>query len=492
MDTTRSSSDGTARASSAPSISLAEALGPRALLLSGALLTVLSANRWSIPELAWVSSAPWLAHAALYRSRRDRAWLALTVFVAITISTAKVISPPIPYAMALAFSPPAALSAMVTLALWSLSVRKLGWARSVLVLAAIATAGDWLTFTGSPLGTWNMAVNTQLDNLALLQSLALGGPSLLSWLFAVTNGVAALALGAPTTVSRRAPLLATMAIVLAAYGYGLARLEHSQGGPVLRAAAVRTDVGPSPAGMPSAHVLARNEDELFARSLTAAQRGAELIVWNEAATIVTPAHEADLLARGRQFAREHRVELVLAYAVLLSQSPVRFDNQYRWFSTDGVEVERYRKHHPVPGEGSIEGTEPLATHAHRYGTAAGAICYDFDFPALGRALAAKGAGVVVVPSSDWAGVDPAHGLVARTRAIEGGFSVVRPVRWATSYGFDAYGRVLAALPARDATEHVLLVDVHTAPVRTPYARFGDWPVLASLALALFGAAVLRR
>lgn len=481
MDTIASSSD-------RPAFAFRTITQPRALLLLGAALTVLSANRWSIPELAWISSAPWLAHAALYPSRRDRAWLALTVFTAITVSTAKVISPPIPYAMALAFSPPAALSAIVTLLLWSASVRRVGWVPSLFLLGALSALSDWLTFTSSPLGTWNMAVNTQLDNLALLQSLALGGPTVLSWLFAITNAVAALVIAAPSSVSRRGPVLVAALAALSLYGYGLARLTHTQSSQSVFAAAIRTDIGPGPAGMPAPSVLARNEDELFARSRLAASRGASLIVWNEAATLVSPSNERALIERGRQFARDHRVELVMAYAVVLSSSPPRFDNQYRWFSPDGAELQRYLKHHPVPGEGSTRGTDALTVHRHAYGTAAGAICYDFDFPALGRAFAQQGAGLVVVPSSDWAGVDPAHGQVARMRAIEGGFSVVRPVRWATSYGFDAYGRVLAAQPHSADSSHVLLVDAPTTRVSTPYTRFGDWPVLASIALAF--AAVL--
>jgi apolipoprotein N-acyltransferase len=468
---------------------------PRALLALGFVLGILSANRWSIPELAWVSLAPWLAHAATQRARRDRVELALTVLAGTVVGTAKVNTPPIPMAMALVFALPAAVTVMLGLLAYSAFVRRLGWQRATVAFAAVSALSDWLTFTGSPLGTWNMAVNTQLDNVALLQLLALGGPSAHSWLFALSNAVVALAIAAPRDVSRRAPTLAVGALVIAAYGYGLARMEGAQAGPSVRAAAVWTDVGPSAAGLPDEATLRRNEDALFARSSLAVSRGASLVAWNEAATLLAPSDEPALIERGRSFARARRVDFVMAYAVLLSRAPLRFDNQYRWFSPDGTELERYRKHHPVPGEGSVAGTDPLRAHDRPYGRSAGAICYDFDFPAFGRALGRLGVGIAVVSSSDWRGVDPSHGQVARMRAIEGGFSVLRPARHATNFGFDAFGRALAAAPAQGASDHVLVLDLPTAHVATPYLRFGDWPaalaLIALMALAIESALALR-
>lgn len=482
MDTT-SSSDGDARAMSredAPAVRWPAWW----LLASGALLGVLSANRWSIPELAWIAQAPLLAHAALHRARRDRAWLALTVFVTALASTAKVITAPIPWAMALVFAAPAAVSIYLGMVLFSWLVRRVAWGRAVVAFSAASAVVDWLTFTQSPLGTWNMAVNSQLDNLALLQALALGGVSTLSWLFAWSNATAALALAAPADTSRRRPLAIFAAMALLSYGCGFARLEGTQPGAPIRAAAVTTDVGPSPAGMPSEEALRHNEDQLFARSARAVALGARLVVWNEAATLVAPAREAALVERGRAFARDHGVELVLAYATLLAERPPRFDNQYRWFDARGVELERYRKHRPVPGEGSVAGTDPLRALDRPWGRAAGAICYDFDFPELGLALGRLGVGLAVVPSSDWRGVDPSHGQVARLRAIESGFSVLRPVRHATTFAFDAYGRTLAARPPRSEGELFVVAELPTAHVATPYQRFGDWPVALAIASLL--------
>jgi apolipoprotein N-acyltransferase len=211
-----------------------------------------------------------------------------------------------------------------------------------------------------------------------------------------------------------------------------------------------------------------------------------LAAWNEGASALFKEDESSALARGQALARDKSIDLVLAYIVPLSQKPFTFENKYVWISEKGEVLETYLKHHPVPGEGSVRGTDPLRAHARPYGTAAGAICYDYDFPAMGLAHAALGAGLVVVPSSDWKGIDPYHTQMTRLRAIESGVSVVRPVRWATSMAFDAYGRTRGSLPYFERNNRILLVQVPTEPVKTLYARIGD-SVGAFYALLLSGA-----
>ena len=83
--------------------------------------------------------------------------------------------------------------------------------------------------------------------------------------------------------------------------------------------------------------------------------------------------------------------------------------------------------------------------------------------------------------------------MARVRAIEGGFTVLRPVRGAASGAFDAYGRTRAALPFFEENTRVFVTAVPTERVPTLYARIGDAPALgygAYLVLALVAA--LRR
>jgi apolipoprotein N-acyltransferase len=71
--------------------------------------------------------------------------------------------------------------------------------------------------------------------------------------------------------------------------------------------------------------------------------------------------------------------------------------------------------------------------------------------------------------------------VARLRAIEGGFSVSRSVRGASSAAFDAFGRIRGWLPYYEDNDRILVVALPARPVPTMYSRLGDVLVYLSIA-----------
>ncbi|MEM6925641.1 MAG: nitrilase-related carbon-nitrogen hydrolase, partial [Myxococcota bacterium] len=197
--------------------------------------------------------------------------------------------------------------------------------------------------------------------------------------------------------------------------------------------------------------------------------------------------EAAFLERAAAFTELHGVDVLFAYVVPLTGGEYRYENKYVWMTPEGP-LETYFKHHPVPGEGAVPGTEPLVAHVRPYGTAAGAICYDYDFPGMSKAHAAAGAGLALVPSSDWRGIDPFHSQMAAVRGIEGGYAVVRSVRWATSLATDALGRVRGAASYFEG-ERILLASVPTTRVPTLYSRIGE--VLPGLGFLILVVATAR-
>ena len=78
--------------------------------------------------------------------------------------------------------------------------------------------------------------------------------------------------------------------------------------------------------------------------------------------------------------------------------------------------------------------------------------------------------------------------MARVRAIEGGFSIVRSVRAATSAAIDPLGRFRATLSPWEENDRVLVATVPARQLRTLYAAVGDAPAVA-FALALVAAAL---
>jgi len=464
------------------------------LVGAGALALVLSSNRMPIPLLGWVAPVLLMIATPRLRGWRGRGVLFAVVVAAGIALASKVVSDHIPFAFGVIFGAPLGMLLFGVLVVWDRVQRRCGPIWGIYAFVGAMVLSDYAFAELSPGGDWGaILVNSQLDNLPLLQLAAVGGLGLVTAVMAWP--IAATATLFVSRDRRRVlpHLAAGVAALVVALTWGAWRLDRTlDDGPVLPVAGVTVDL---PTPLTSYQQLRGNHDVLFARSELAAQRGARLVIWNEIATLVDPGpEEAALRARGADFARSHQVDLVMAYGVTLSLDPVEVENKYEWFGPDGSTLEVYLKHFIVPSDPNVAGTAPLGVVERPWGTAAGAICYDYDSPALARAHARGGAGLVALPASDWRGIDPYHSLMARVRAIEGGMSVVRPTRAATSMAFDAYGRIRATMSAWERNDHVMLATVPTTHVETLYARVGNWPATAALGylLAMLGLSFRRR
>ena len=454
------------------------------LALSGVLLVALSGGRAGVAAIAWIAPVPLALAATRLRGVRGRLLLLAVCVAAVSLQTLKIVTAPVPPAFALAFGVPLGAGLCLTLAVWDAVARRAGPAWSVHAFAALWALAD-LAGSRSPGGHWATSAANHADDLALMQVASLGGLALVGLVVAYPAGALASLLVAPPDRRPWRTAGAAVAIALAAYAWGAWRLDRQAPGPTLRVAAVTVDF---PARLRSMDDLRGGVDTLLERSALAARRGAQLVVWNEVATVVDPEEVPALEARAADLARRHGIDLVAAYGVVVSRNPFRIDNVYRWFGPDGAPLERYRKHFLPPGEPSVPGDEPLGVLARPWGRAAGALCYDYDAPALARRHARGGAGLVVLPSSDWRGIDPQHTFMARVRAIEGGFSLLRATRAGTSAAFDPSGRVRATMSAGEENERVMLATLPTRQVPTLYAAAGDAPALG-IALALAGGAL---
>ncbi len=461
------------------------------LLAIGVVFSALAGNRFNLGLVGWVAAVPWLL--ATRRLQGVGAWalffgaLQLGTFINIL----KIVTEPLPWFFAPMFSVPMAIGAFVAYGIFELLRRRLGDGWGLVLFPAITVLSEGLTSHTSEMGSWGSAAYSQLENLPLLQITSLFGLSAVSGLLALVSAVIAVLIDRGDR-ARWLPVGAAVAgLVLFAHAYGSLRLDRPLPGPHVTVATVTTDLHPGPEGFPPPEIVAAGNDELFARTTAAIDAGAQVVVWNEGATAVPAAEEAAFLDRAAAFTRDHGVDVVFAYVVPLTGGDYVYENKYVWMTPEGP-LETYLKHHPVPGEGAVPGTAPLVAHDRPWGTAAGAICYDYDFPAMGREHAAAGAGVVLVPSSDWRGIDPYHSHMAAVRGIESGLSVVRSVRWATSLATDAFGRVRGAASYFEG-ERVMLARVPVTPVRTLYSQIGEvLPVGGALVLLVSIGVALRR
>jgi len=457
----------------------------------------MSFMRYSLPELGWVAFAPLLV--CLYERATLGRHLAVlsTLVVAFLAAISKMATAEMPWAPPVPmFAIPIALSYFTALAFASLGHRRFGARWGIYTFASMAAVLGWLQYTVTPGSSWGVLAHTQLDNLPLIQLAALTGLGGVTFLVALGSGIAAAAWTSGVRAVRTD--IAVFGVLLGStLVYGQLRLGSPAPGTPLRVGGVISPVTHKEfrAAYENVDTLRLFDDELFARSARAADLGAKVVVWNENATLVTRVTEPALVERGQAFAKAYGALLLMAYGVFETAQPTPtslFINKYRLYGPNGAMLDEYVKRHPVPGDPNPAGTahaRVVSVHGVRV---SGGICYDYGFPEIARDNANDGAGLALVPSSDWRGIDPEHARMALMNAVAVGLPMVRPVRAATSIASDQYGRVLHSLRADARGDGVMVVAVPTERVPTLYARTGDIvPLMAMVFCVLVVIRVLR-
>jgi len=382
---------------------------------------------------------------------------------------------------------------------------------------------------------WGLLGYSQYRDLPILQAATLGGIYAVSLLVMAANSGVALLLLVPAPRRARVAGGALLgAVALAGCGGLLAMRGASRAGgeaaPV-RVAAIQGNVSEETKWSPGAE--ARIITDLVRLTREAATRGAVLVVWPESASPYSMrvpvqekeegGHDAGRLTL--QPAREY-VDLVSGLArdlkIGLIVGSVDYDirggdlsalNSAFAVGSDGSIGPSYDKIHLVPfGEyvplqrllffvnrmvrGAIAGFAPgtrlvlLPTPA---GPAATFICYEAIFPELVRALARRGATILVNITNDaWFGRTAAprqHLAMAVVRAVENRRFLLRSANTGISAVVDPFGRIAEETALE--TQTVLVGSVVPGGGTTPYARAGDVLAWSCAILTVLHAAALR-
>lgn len=375
---------------------------------------------------------------------------------------------------------------------------------TTLVFPAAATALMFLSSIVPPLN------GTQAKNvfatapLPLLQIYALAGlwgfVFLWSWLAAAIN------LAWERGFRRRPVIVTGVALVMvfgALFAWGGIRLMTAPDKPTVRVAAV---VMPAEEGGPETMVQVF-DDRMTSpyaptmariRSMTAeaARDGAKIVAFNEFAIVVSAENNAPARAEFARIAAENHVWLAIPYAWVPMTG--KGANLHMLFDDTGTIRADYRKRFLLGlgdmGENSVfmKGAEVIQTSDSPYGRIAVAICRDMSFPRFGLQAGRLGAHIMFTGSHEFP-----KGITLNDpyRAVENGFTHIRPTYDGISYAMDPYGRVLARMDRGIGQAGIMMVDVPMEGVRTLYGRFGDWLGWLSVGMVLLfglGAAIFGR
>ncbi|MBI1946628.1 MAG: apolipoprotein N-acyltransferase [Deltaproteobacteria bacterium] len=402
-----------------------------------------------------------------------------------------------------------------------------------LVFPVALTAVETLRNFG-PLGGFPWAnVGTSFSTVPLFaQAAALAGVHGLVLLAALVG--AALAEVIARRRQRRAPLITVLAVLIAWVGFGAARLAgEPTGGPTVKVALLQGNIEQG----------IRNHEAWTGRKILeryhtltdeALAKGAELVVWPEAAFPLRLRRDLKTLEEARVVAPGHAMPKAAVIGAV-AYEPVtvngkRTEARHNSAFVLGPELKveaRVDKKHLVPfGEyvpwpfgaivrqlvpigGTVPGEVWRAVPV-RYTDDRGqarelslgvTICYEGVFPEISRALKNAGATLHVNVTNDgWYGISGAptqHLLFYALRAIESGMPVVRAANTGKSGWVDTRGRLHDVTAIY--TDRAVVAEVPLANSWTLYALLGEWlslpcvlAVLLAWLYAILGRDVLAR
>jgi apolipoprotein N-acyltransferase len=331
--------------------------------------------------------------------------------------------------------------------------------RALLAFPALWVALDYLGSLGSPHGVFGTLAHSQVDALHVLQLASLTGLWGVSFIVLLAPSALAVVL-LPDVPPRQRALLGGVAalLVVATFGFGAARLQQPASGS-MRIGLASLD-GPFRASLATAEGKAQLQRYLAVIDKLAAQ-GAQAVVLPETAFSTDQPAIPELAAS----AARHRIWIDAGVAL-------KGRNQALAYGPSPAVAAGYAKHHLIPG---LEGQyQPGTDYAMLAGTRTGlAICKDMDFHDTGRAYAARGANLLLVPAWDFDVDGTMHSRMAVLRGVENGLAIARAAKRGNLTLSDNRGRIVAETSDAQGSAQ-LVADLPLHQSRTLYARWGDW------------------
>jgi apolipoprotein N-acyltransferase len=390
-----------------------------------------------------------------------------------------------------------ALVPAAALALFAALRPRMHDALAPLALAALYALSEWLR--AAPLGLpWLLAAHALAPAPALLQSADVFGAGGASFLAVASSA------GVGFAIAQRTwrPLALPSLLWLAVLGYAAVDGGNVAGRASLRVGVVQPAI-PQHERWRDGGALAHVEQQLaLTRTLLADARALDLVVWPETAIDAVLESDPRLLTAVRRHVEASQVPLVAGGQRMLAGVS---NSAFLVAPRRGL-VESYEKQRLVPFAESRPAwgavLRPLLSRVerglpYRAGDAArvfthfpvplGApICFEITYAPLVREFAKRGARVLLNLSNDaWfgrSGYAELHLAHAVLRAIELRTPIVRASASGISALIDARGRIAQRLPL--GARGTLFGEVRANAAPTLYARYGDAPFFALVALAV--------
>jgi apolipoprotein N-acyltransferase len=470
-------------------------------LVLGTILSLFANGRWIFPLAAWLS--PVFLMRFSRTQKPVKGFLLISLVTAITGIIAWKDAIPLqgaPYYTMMVVG--ALFGALLYLIDRLIAMRMNGFA-STLVYPLASVAFEYLHVATSPYGANGSLALTQ-NNLPLLQVVSITGiwgiMFLATWFAPFVNWIWERSIDYARI---RAGTFVFAGVLISVFLYGSLRLSiFPPCAETVRVASV-TSVLSDPDIPSSANgwdifrtASAEKQGDILRLSRQAACSGAKIIVWHEGEVFVLKEDEEIFVDKGRELARNENVFLGMAIATFTPAFPKELaENKIVWIDTTGTVLFEYLKAKPTPTEKCKAGDGEVKLLNLPQSRIASTICFDLDFPAFIGKFGKAGVDIMISPANDWDAISHTHPQQTSFRALEQGFSLVRPnTSSGLSAAYDYQGRLLTSIDYARTRERILVADLPAKGVTTIYSLIGDlfaWLcVLGTLAAA--GWAILRR
>jgi apolipoprotein N-acyltransferase len=222
-------------------------------------------------------------------------------------------------------------------------------------------------------------------------------------------------------------------------------------------------------------ISADKQENILNLSLEAARIGANIIIWHEGEIFILKEDEPEFVNKGRELAKKENVFLGMAIATFTRKFPEEYaENKIVWLDTTGNVLFEYLKAIPTPTEKCIAGDGKVKFLNYPDSKIASTICFDLDFPSFIRKFGEAGTDIMISPANDWGAIAKTHPQQVSLRAIEQGFSLVRPnSKSGISIAYDYQGKIISSLDNSRTDQPILISDAPKKGATTIYSQIGD-------------------
>ncbi len=223
------------------------------------------------------------------------------------------------------------------------------------------------------------------------------------------------------------------------------------------------------------HSFDERMSDIAEKTKIAASNGAKIVAFQEAAILINEEDRERLIAKSQEIAKENNVYFAINYGYFVKDG--KGANQLLLVDDHGNTLLTYDKKYLLGigdiGETAVfkKGPEIIQSVDTPYGRLGLSICREIDMAKYQVQAGRQNVDIMISPAYEW----PTNLVVnfGYMRAIENGFSLVRPTYNGISFASDFNGNILTTMDFDKNETGIMYADVPTKGVRTLYPHIGD-------------------